>query len=236
MRKSINSVGRLAQTAIHDSLIGQTIEFIWDSLLPWKDDPDRPFAEAEEELNAQLHNFLQSRASETFPMVFFQTEQRQDGRRRVDLSAKPTHAVTIEGVMYNRYRPLIVIEGKRLPSPSREREREYVTGGVALSGGIQRFKLGLHGKEHSTALIVGYVQNGDALHWRSLVNGWIADLATERSSEWAKTEILFEVEAQNASARTRYSSRHLRTKECKTQFIELSHFWIRLVDRNRDAG
>jgi hypothetical protein len=108
MRKSTNSVGRLAQTAIHDSLIDQTIEFIWDSLLPWKDDPDRPFAEAEEELNAQLHNFLQSRAIEKFPMVFFQTEQRQDGRRRVDLSAKPTRAVIIQGVMYSRYQPILL--------------------------------------------------------------------------------------------------------------------------------
>jgi hypothetical protein len=232
----MNSVGRLAQTAIHDSLIGQTIEFIWDSLLPWKDDPGRPLAEAEEELNAQLHNFLQSQAIEKFPMVFFQTEQRQEGRRRVDLSAKSIRAITIEGVMYNRYRPLLVIEGKRLPSPSREREREYVSGGVALSGGIQRFKLGLHGKEHSAALIVGYVQKGDALQWKSLINAWIADLATRQSAEWAATEILFEVEAKNASARTRYLSKHSRTKECKTQFIEISHFWIQLADRNRDAG
>src|SRR5690554_3382177 len=128
MRNPTNSIGRLARTAVQDTLIEQTIEFIWDSLLPWKNDPDRPFAEAEEELNAQLHNFLQSRATDEFPMVFFQTEQRQEGRRRVDLSAKPTHAVTVQGVIYNRYHPLLVIEGKRLPSPSREREREYITG------------------------------------------------------------------------------------------------------------
>jgi hypothetical protein len=234
MRKSTNSVGRLAQTAIHDSLIGQTIEFIWDSLLPWKDDPDRPFAEAEEELNAQLHNFLQSRAIEKFPMVFFQTEQRQDGRRRVDLSAKPTRAVTIQGVTYKRYHPFLVIEGKRLPSPSRDREREYVSGGTELSGGIQRFKLGLHGKDYATAVIIGYVQRGDLAQWKSVINGWIADLATGQSSDWAATEILSPVGTKNTCTRSRYSSKHLRTTGCKTTFIELSHFWIQVTDRTQE--
>jgi hypothetical protein len=232
MRKSTNSVGRLAQSAIHDSLIDQTLEFIWDSLLPWKDDPDRPFAEAEEELNAQLHNFLQSRASEEFPMVFFQTEQRQEGRRRVDLSAKPTHAVTIQGVIYNRYRPLLVIEGKRLPAPSRKREREYVSGGTALSGGIQRFKWGLHGKDHSTALIVGYIQKGDARQWHSRINDWITELAASHATEWSGAEILKELDAANANDRARYSSTHPRVQNCKPAIIHLSHFWLKCADVN----
>lgn len=230
MRRSMDSIGRLAQSAIHDSLIEQTIEFIWDSLLPWKDDPDRPFAEAEEELNAQLHNFLQSRANDEFPMVFFQTEQRQEGRRRVDISAKPIRAVAVQGILYNRYRPFLVIEGKRLPAPSREREREYVSSGVALSGGIQRFKMGLHGKEHSIAIIVGYIQKGDALEWQPVINRWISDLAAAEPSEWSPNETLSKVGAGNSKSQARYSSKHSRANGCKTTVIRIAHLWIRCAD------
>jgi len=129
MREPSTSIGRLVPSAVQISLIEQTIEFVWGCLIPWRNDPDRPFAEGEEELNAQFHNFLQSRACEIFPMVLFQHEQRQEGRRRVDLSVKPIKKVVIEGVTYTKYHPIFVIEGKRLPPPSKTREREYVSGG-----------------------------------------------------------------------------------------------------------
>ena len=77
MSSSNHSIGRLAPQALVNSLIEQTIEFVWHSLSPWKDDPDRPREEAEEALNASFHDFLNARATKVFPMVFFQHEQRQ---------------------------------------------------------------------------------------------------------------------------------------------------------------
>lgn len=58
----------------------------------------------------------------------------------------------------------MVIECKRLPTPGgKDREREYVSGFHANgspTGGIQRFKLGLHGGQVHDAAMIGYVVNG----------------------------------------------------------------------------
>jgi hypothetical protein len=229
MREPSKSIGRLAPNAVQDSLIEQTIEFVWGCLIPWRNDPDRPFAEGEEELNAQFHNFLQSCANETFPMVLFQHEQRQEGRRRVDLSAKPAKRIVIEGVTYTKYQPILVIEGKRLPAPSRTREREYVSGEAELSGGIQRFKLGLHGKEHATVIILGYLQQGKLKEWHSRINGWISDLARNQPNDWANHEVLAAFSHHHEGKKARAASVHPRLKECKTPEIQILHFWVQLT-------
>ncbi len=226
MSQSGNSIGRLGKTAICNKLIDQTIDFIWSSLLPWKNDPTRPFAEAEEELNAQLQNFLQSRASEEFPMIFFQHEQRQEGRRRVDLAAKPIHSVAIQGVGYSRYQPIIVIEGKRLPAPSKSREREYVTGGENMSGGIQRFKLGVHGKDHETVIILGYIQKRTPQDWYSCINTWISDLTKTHPDDWSTKEKLSEFQYLDLGVRAKTVSIHPRMKGSKSRTIRILHFWI----------
>lgn len=232
MRKPSKTIGRLAPSAVQASLIEQTIEFVWKCLTPWRNDPDRPFAEGEEELNAQFHNFLQSCANETFPMVLFQHEQRQEGRRRVDLSAKPATKIIIEGVTYTKYQPILVIEGKRLPAPSKIREREYVSGGQNLSGGIQRFKLGLHGKEHATVIILGYLQQGELQEWHSCINEWISDLASNAPSDWGNHELLAAFSHHCKGQKARTSSVHPRLKECKTPEIQILHFWIQMINES----
>lgn len=229
MREPSKSIGRLAPSAVQDSLIGQTVEFIWGCLIPWRSDPERPFAEGEEELNAQFHNFLQACATETFPMVLFQHEQRQEGRRRVDLSAKPVKKIAIEGVTYTKYQPILVIEGKRLPAPSKIREREYVSGEEERSGGIQRFKLGLHGKEHAIVIILGYLQQGELQEWHSQINGWISDLARDQSSDWENHEVLAAFSHHRRGQKARSSSVHPRLKGCKTPKIQILHFWVQMA-------
>lgn len=226
MRQRPNFMGRLAKTAVDDTLVDRTIGFIWDSLLPWRDDPEREYVEAEEELNAQFQNFIQVRAGALFPMVHFQHEQRQAERRRVDIAAKPTKATTINGITFTKYQPFLVIEGKRLPAPSKDREQEYVTGGTKRSGGIQRFKLGLHGKEHTTAIILGYVQKQNARHWHSQVNDWIGDLAKSEPQQWAAEEILTAFATSDKGSRARAVSDHARSKAQPIAHIRLFHFWI----------
>lgn len=226
MPQAVNSIGRLAKTAICNSLIDQTIEFIWSSLLPWKNDPECPVAEAEEDLNGQFHDFLSSRAQEEFPMVYFRHEQRQEGRRKVDLSAKPVQSVTIQGVSYSKYQPIIVIEGKRLPAPTKSREREYVTGGESVSGGIQRFKLGVHGKEHDTVIILGYVQKRPLQDWYDCINVWISELAETHPGDWDVIESLSEFQSSDSDVRAKSVSVHPRTIGCKSKTIRILHFWI----------
>mgnify|MGYP005847216325 CR=1 FL=1 len=230
MRERPNSMGRLAKTAVDNTLVERTIQFVWDSLTPWRNDPERVHVDGEEELNAQLHNFLEVRSRQQFPMVFFQHEQRQADRRRVDLAAKPVSPVIIKGVSYNKYLPILVIEGKRLPPPSKDREREYVTGGEKLSGGIQRFKLGLHGKAHDAAIIVGYVQKQDIRQWHSQVNDWIAELAKSDPEEWSADETLTEFSTEDQSTRSRSVSKHPRSISHARSPIRLFHFWIQCVN------
>lgn len=219
-----SSFGSLDRSAIANSLIDETIEFIWDSLEPWQCDPERSTEQAEEALNEQFHNFLESRRSEQFPMVYFQLEQRQGGGRRVDLSVKPTALTLIEGRVYSKYQPFLVIEGKRLPSPARSREREYVTGEDRISGGIQRFKLGVHGKDQKTAIILGYLQEGAPCDWHSRIDAWIAELATSDPENWNLKEQLFEF--QESVSRARSLSIHPRPNDCTSPEIKLLHFWV----------
>ena len=226
MSQAVNSIGQLAKAAICNSLIDQTIDFIWNSLIPWKDDPDRPFAEAEEDLNAQVQNLLQSRANEEFPMVLFQHERRQEGRRKVDLSAHPAQSVVIQGVVYSKYDPIIVIEGKRLPAPTKSREREYVTGDESMTGGIQRFKLGVHGKEHETVIMLGYVQKKPFQDWYDCINTWISELAEKNPDDWSVVESLSEFQSLDSDLRARSVSVHPRTKRCRSKIIRILHFWV----------
>lgn len=233
MAEPTPSLGHLGPNVIQTSLIEKTIEFIWECLIPWRDDPDRQAKEGEEELNAQFHNFLQSQASDKFSMVLFQHEQRQTGQRRVDLSAKPIDRAVIKGVTYTKYDPILVIEGKRLPTPSKPREREYVTGGEKRSGGIQRFKLGLHGGRHETAIIIGYLQRGSANEWHSRINAWITELSMQEQEDWSEEECLAS-SVVDVEGKSRSESVHPRDKTCITAGIRILHFWIDLARPSAD--
>jgi hypothetical protein len=228
--------GKLSAVAVCDTLMKQTLEFVWRSLLPWRDDPERPCAEAEEDLNAQLQNFLQSRAVHKFPMVLFQHEQRQTGGRRVDLSAKPSQSVLIQGRLHSCYDPFLVMEGKRLPAPAKSREREYVTGETKASGGIQRFKLGWHGRDHRVAVLLGYVQTGTPGEWLQTVNTWIQALAREQPDAWDADETLTENGADASGACLKSTSVHAREPSCASPEIRLEHFWVgmKMTERGKE--
>ena len=233
MSRQTKPLGQPAVDIECDNLIDQTIEFIRDSLYPWKNDPDRQQVKAEKKLNGKLADFLSSKAATLFPMVFFRHEQDQGEQRSVDLAAKPNQPVVIHGVRHSIYQPVIVIECKRLPAPSNDREREYVTGeNGAITGGIQRFKLGAHGAEHDTAVIVGYVQENSPQDWHPIINGWISDLSESNSEAWSSDEKLGAFTTYNSGALLESTSTHPRVKECKSPRIKIHHFWIQMKTRN----
>ena len=106
--------------------------------------------------------------------------------------------------LHTIYDPFMVIEAKRLPAPTSDREREYVTGKDKSSGratgGIQRFKLGLHGAGNEIAAIVEYVQKHSVQTWFGQINQWISDLATSNGKDgcvWSNAEKLQELEYDN---------------------------------------
>ena len=148
----------------------------------------------------------------------------------VDVEAMPTTEIVFEARSYAKEETLMAIEAKRLPAPSpKSREREYLVGPDKHNGGIERFKLGIHGKRSSSWTILGYVQQCDFKSWREKINGWIVDLSKNGKPQgfWAPTEKLEIVAETAVTARCR--SQHTRQHDGKDNKIEVAHLWVLLA-------
>jgi hypothetical protein len=221
-----NFSGRITSGITAKTLALKTIVFVHQQLPAWRDDPNRHPEGSENRLNLQLCKFLDSRARSDFPMIRFDHEEYQTERRSVDLSASPAENMIIEGCPYTIYKPILVLEGKRIPAPSLDREKEYVTGSERKSGGIQRFKLSLHGAKLDIAVIIGYVQDGSFGHWHETINRWISELATGTMKDecvWSNGEILEFLEEDKVNGVASYRSIHNRSTG---DAIEIHHLWI----------
>lgn len=232
----IPAIGKITRGITPNKLITQTIAFVEKQLPAWRDDEARKNADVEEELNGQLCKFLIDRARDDFPMTIFHHEERQGSRRRSDFSASPS-SKAIEAAIYESiYEPYLVMEGKRLPTPSAAREREYLTGLDKESGGIQRYRLCLHGKAHAIAVLIAYVQSGEVKAWHNKINGWIAALKIsneDTSLNWTADDVLGELKNTGIKKTCRCESKHQRTNGAAD--IELVHLWI-CMPRNGVSG
>jgi hypothetical protein len=229
-QNKISSIGQITSGISVNALALRTINFVRQQLPAWRDDPDRPSEQSENKLNLQLCKFLGSRARISFPMVRFNHEEYQSGRRSVDLSASLVVRTVLEAQLYTIYDPILVLEGKRLPAPSVDREREYVTGEQHKSGGIQRFKLRLHGAKLNLAVMIGYVQDSSVRHWHKKINGWIVELKTISANDgcdWSNDEILSLLEEDVQHKIGSYRSAHGRSFGNE---IELHHLWIEITN------
>jgi hypothetical protein len=237
-REDALGIGQITTGITPNSLVGQTILFVEERLPMWRDDSTRPYVEGEEDLNAQLCKYLNAQARHNFPMAYFHHEEKQGARRRVDLSALPTPDA-VQAIVYfdSIYNPFLVLEGKRVPPPGgAAREREYVTGLADRSGGVQRFKLGLHGALHNTAVMLGYVQDGLASDWLTTMNGWIGDLEAsgeDATCNWTAGD-QFGPMTTSAGGVCRFESRHLRLTNMRE--IELIHLWVQLPAKSPPAS
>jgi hypothetical protein len=205
------------------------LDFVASELSSWRDDPDRPAEESEERLNAQLCKYLNVAASLRFPMVLFSHEEKQTGTRRVDFAANPSVATFVGRTYRTIYDPFLVFEGKRLPAPSKAREREYVSGGTAYSGGIQRFKRGLHGATVEQAAMVGYVQDDGFTQWLTRINSWISDEVAQPSAQdetWSVHEHLAFLPQEPQATTAQARSKHSRTGSILCSEIQLRHLWV----------
>jgi hypothetical protein len=222
--------GQITSGIAANTLVDRTLEFVRNQIPNWRDDPARPTEESEERLNAQLCKYLNANSRKNFPMVYFHHEEKQTGTRRVDISALPSETLLIEAALHSIYDPFLVFEGKRLPAPTRDREREYVTGGDAKSGGIQRFKLGLHGAKHDLAVLIAYVGTGHLVEWLERVNGWIRTIGPTCAQEkWSTSEQLvgFVEDAKKCMADS--TSMHSRIGDVVGPNIRLRHLWVKLA-------
>ena len=163
-------------------------------------------------------------------MVRFDHEEYQTGRRSVDLSASPIKTMVIGAQMYAIYDAFLVFECKRLPAPSKDREKEYVTGGVdKTSGGIQRFKLGLHGAGLDPVAMIGYVQEYSLRYWFRKIDEWISELAISARADicvWNDSELLEMIDECVPKGLAICRSVHMRTDSTTSSDITIYHLWI----------
>lgn len=92
---------------------------------------------------------------------FFQKEDMEDEQSgkspQVDIAVQAQDGAWFEvhGVRYAGGQRFLVLEAKRLPTPGTGREKEYLvdgkkSGNKKSGGGVERFKLGIHGADLRT--------------------------------------------------------------------------------------
>lgn len=204
---------------------GKLQELIQSSLIAFQKQCVGWVDTSEEELNEQLGKTLSFQAKST--IFIFQQEtiqkQKKGQNRKVDIGVFKHYA---------DINPFYTIEAKRLTDAlPKSREREYVIGedSSKLSGGIERYKHNIHGKDLEDSAMVGYIQGGDARHWHVKINDWIEDLVTGKIISvltWNKTDLLLNTCGFND--RTISSFLSVGQKSDGSQ-INLSHFFINLV-------
>jgi hypothetical protein len=213
-----------------NTLVLRTIDFVIEQLPAWRDDKDRPVELSEDKLNLQLCKFLNARARNIFPMVSFNHEEYQMGRRSIDLSASLTESSLIGVKLYTIYNSILVFECKRLPAPSKDREMEYITGGrKQKSGGIQRLKMGLHGADFNIMAMIGYVQKWSFDYWFEKINHWILELASGAIPDfclWESFELLEYFEKDISKGVSNCRSIHNRMSGISNDLIQIHHLWV----------
>ncbi|WP_291448803.1 hypothetical protein [Desulfovibrio sp.] len=217
------SLGKASARHRQEFILG-IINFVFEHLAQWRDEP-RPAVDGEGLLNGQLCKTLNDLARAEECNFAFHHEADQGAGRRVDIGAYE-YALGARSYSQSRYEDLTVFEAKRLPAPDRPRmrEREYVTGETTKSGGVQRFKAGLHGHACSLAAMIGYIQEHDADYFYGKINGWIDELCCHPVDEltWDSSEKISPLQSfANGTART--ISHHPRKNGEK---LVLHHLWV----------
>lgn len=211
------------------TFINELLVFIGDELPRWRDRPDRLPETAETILTSQLCAHLNgvARRSTGWDILQFRPEENdaKNKGRKLDLVAGPAGStIWIDERRYTEFDPILPIECKRLPTPSGKGrdEREYVFSQYSSTGGIQRFKSGAHGSNHTRGAMIAYVQQESISHWTQNVCDWVQHLTTSQPG-WT-TDDIPQFEAEDTATRTgRLTSSHNRQK---LPAILLQHLWV----------
>ncbi|MDD4103361.1 MAG: hypothetical protein PHU80_12125 [Kiritimatiellae bacterium] len=231
VRSELCASGKITSGIAEKQHLDALVDFIYRTLPFWRDDPERPEADRETVLNETLCGMLNTRAKREIPCFHFIHEAAATGRRSMDMALKPDEKCVFSAREYTRYDTVLAIECKRLPAPSRDREREYVSGGDKTTGGIQRFKLSEHGAGLPVAVMVGYVQHGTPQTWLGTINRWIIEFAgseTDDGLSWSEDEKLAGFKNDRILRTARARSRHPRAaqQDHRGDHIQIEHLWV----------
>lgn len=213
--------------------LDRLIDFIAAELPCWRDSPDRPSQTAENALTSQLCGYLNTAArhSNGWDILQFRVEEpdEQCRGRKIDLIASPCGpTLWIGSRRCTHFDTLLPIECKRLPTPkdARRDEREYVIDRKSTTGGIQRFKSGVHGAEHRLAAMIGYLQADSPPVWHDRLNSWISELDATREQGWSSADMIHSQGLEEVAGLALLRSQHMRAKNLES--IDIRHLWINM--------
>ena len=207
-----------------EEFIESIIIFVYEHLCRWRNSKNWLNNENEKELNSDLVKGLEWYArTEGFPANFF-TDEPQEGKRTVDLIA-----CHYDKNIENFDEAITVFECKRLSSSIRgKRKDEYVTGHEDTGGGIQRFKLEAHGKDHNIAGMIGYIQTGTSPEWLESINNCINGLSDKPDWDgliWSKNEQINTIKQDEKTGK--YHGKSLHPRQTKSD-ITIHHLWVNM--------
>lgn len=168
-------------------------------------------------LNQELEILLQCKSREkSYPFIFKgeYMDKSIDKNTKVDIAIIYTE--TYETTAF------FTIEAKRLRYPKKE-TKHYVCGDT---GGIERFKRELHGKDLSQSAMIGYVEEGKFDDWLVIINYLIKKLCESNkkdSIQWSESDLLKPLNVNVHLAQ--YSSEHFRISSTP---IFLTHLWVKM--------
>lgn len=231
--RPIPALGNLAAGILELGAFCREIVFFIEHELPiWRQRSSISAVEDESRLNQSLCLHLDKVSRRNFNVVRFLQEPLQGPNRNADLGVFPLNTLNLDGTNFDDEAQLLPIECKRLPTPpgNRRSDLEYVHGQPGhRTGGIERFKHGLHGPKNQHALMIGYVQAKAFEHWLGAINERLAKLAKGGADEglWNPAERL-DTEASGPSAKVqRLASRHQRRRPpCASGSVNMQHLWL----------
>ncbi|WP_143436707.1 hypothetical protein [Hymenobacter crusticola] len=205
------------------TILNSLIKFMQDTLLEFQNFYVNEMNDSEEEISQFVINFF-SALSKSESFIFCK-----------EVSQKPTkgHARRADfGVFMHHFNrsPFYTIEAKRLPPPSKSREKEYVIGSNSKkpSGGIERYKLNLHGIGLNESAIIAYVHKNNFIFWHNQINAWIDELIQSNktsASIWNTNDKLFILSEISPDRLCKFESTSLRKDGTS---INLLHYFINI--------
>ena len=178
-------------------------------------------------LNSRLSRFITNAAVQE---IFFADRESMEDETRGDSPATDIGIYLKVDDCSSDAPQITVFEGKRLTkSLGARRRREYVCGHEKKGkhvpcGGIERFKLSIHGRKLNHAGMIGYIQDETPNYWHGQINSWISELSLQQEMpKWSEGEHL-----APATTEGRISESGSIVYR-KIDQLHMTHLWINLV-------
>jgi len=227
------SSGMLTEGIEPDSSIKSVVEFIEIHFTKFSKKVKGEITTSEKSLTDKLCKYF-NRNTGNYPFYFHHenVENHASGiSPQTDIGTLSEKEKLIVGDRsYGEFDSFFSIEAKRLPTPGQNREKEYVIGKDRPSGGIERFKKKIHGKNLKCAAVIGYIQKEDANHWFLKINDWIGELVASNPEFWKDDDKLIKLNTE-LNGLNKFISKNFRSEvDRQEDCINLFHFWISLTD------